>query len=592
MADDTQRRLTTIVAADIASYSRLVRTDEEGTLAALRDHRDELIDNLIDQHSGRIANTAGDSILMEFPSTVDAVRCAIAMQQGMMSRNHDIASERRIAFRIGVNVGDVIAQGDDLMGDGVNIAARLESLSEPGGIALSSNAYEYIEGKVEARFTDGGEHTVKNISRPLRVWQWSPVVSTSAKPVPVKSPMTPRDKPSIAVLPFDNKSRDTEQEYFADGITDEIVGGLARFGDLFVISRQSTSAFKGKAMSIPEVAQQLAVKFIMEGTVQRMGNRLRISVRLLNGADGGLLLSERYDREMDDYFVLQDEISERVIGIIAPTMAQVSRDLARRKAPSDMAAWDYLLRGEWHILRHTHEDVALGRNLVEQAIAMDPTSAAAHARLAFSYFMDAWGIKTWPDWQGDEEIALSRAVETARHALTFEDDYLAYGTLCCCSYHRHDYDTALFAGRRSIELNPNYALGHAAYSLALTYCGRMEEALPIADKSIDLSPYDPIRWSCRCARGLALYQLGRYDEAAAESRLAVSDQNDYLDGWIVQCAALGQLERQIEAQQALKTIYDIKPEFSQATVDWTFPIRDSQLRDHLAEGLQKAGFTT
>jgi adenylate cyclase len=588
MSEGTQRRLAAIVAADVVAYSRLMGVDEAGTLAALRNHRAELIDGKISERGGRIVKTMGDGLLLEFPSVVDATQCVIDVQVAMAERNKAVDEEKRIVFRIGVHLGDLVVEGDDIFGDGINIAARLEALCEAGGVAISGTAHENIAGRIEVGFVDAGDQQLKNISRPVRVWQWTPIASPMQT---TGDALALPDKPSIAVLPFDNMSGDPEQEYFSDGMTEEIVNGLARFDDLFVVSRQSTYALKKDAVPIRDMAQQLGVKFILDGSVQRMGNWVRISVRLLDSASGGHLWSERYDREIDDYFALQDEISERVISIIAPAMTQVSRELARRKAPVDMKTWDYLLRGEWHIERRTPKDTQIGRALIEQAIAMEPSFAAAHARLALAYGMEAWGIQTWPDWEGNYETALAKAVETARYALTLEEDHKAYITLCTCSYWQHDYDTALFAGRRCIELNPNSAAGHMVLSLALTYCGEMEEALPLAGAAIRLGPNDPLRFAARLARGLALYQLGRYDEAVEETRRAVSDRDDYLDGWIVQCAVLGQLGQQSEAEQALGKIFVIKPEFSQSTVDWTYPFRDSHLRDHLAEGLRRAGLS-
>jgi adenylate cyclase len=290
VAKGTQRRLTTIVAADIAGYSRLVGADEEGTLAALQGHRDELINELIGQYGGRVANTAGDSILMEFPSTVDAVRCAISIQQGMEARNTDVSPEGRIEFRIGINVGDVIVQGDDLLGDGVNIAARLEGLAEPGGIALSSNAHEYIDGKVKSGFTDGGEHAVKNIARPVRIWRWRRNGDDELSiPTTTEAPLPLPDKPSIAVLPFDNMSGDPEQEFFADGIAEDVITALSRFRSLFVIARNSSFSYKGTSPDIRTVASELGVRYVVEGSVRKAGNRVRITAQLIDAARAALV---------------------------------------------------------------------------------------------------------------------------------------------------------------------------------------------------------------------------------------------------------------------------------------------------------------
>ena len=372
------------MAADVAGYSRLVGADEEGTLAALLSHLTELIDDLIAQHGGRVANTAGDSILMDFPSAVNAVRCAIAIHQGMDGRNSALAQTERIEFRIGINVGDVIAQGDDLLGDGVNVAARLEGLAEPGGICLSHTVHDQARDRLDELFDDLGEQEVKNIARPVRVWKWSPTVSEKAASVTTEQPLPLPDKPSIAVLPFDNMSGDPEQEYFADGIAEDVITALSRSRSLFVIARNSTFSYKGTSPDIRTVARDLGVRYVVEGSVRKAGNRVRITAQLIDAASGSHLWADRFDGSLDDVFDLQDQITEQIVVAVEPEIGAHERQLARRQPSENLDAWEFLQRGLSHFYRVNKDDNAEAVLLIQKAVELDPGFATAHAFLAYA----------------------------------------------------------------------------------------------------------------------------------------------------------------------------------------------------------------
>ncbi len=377
----TQRRLAAILSADVAGYTRLMAADEEATLAALKSHRTEVIDPKVADHHGRVFKTTGDGVLAEFASVVDAVRCAVEAQEAMHARNADVAEDRRIVFRIGVNLGDVIVDDDDdVYGDGVNLAARVQECAEPGGIAISATVHDQLEGKTSVRFADGGAQQVKNVARPIRIWRWAPDAQ-AAHQAPVEPPPLP-EKPSIAVLPFDNMSGDAEQEYFADGITEEIITALSRVHWFFVIARNSSFAYKGRSADVREVARDLGLRYVLEGSVRKAEKRVRIASQLVEGGTGNHVWAKRYDRELEDVFAVQDEITEAIVGEIDPEMGKAERRRARAQRTDDMGAWEAYQRGLWHLYRYTKDDISQARRLFQQAADIDLNLGLAHAGLA------------------------------------------------------------------------------------------------------------------------------------------------------------------------------------------------------------------
>ncbi len=384
MAEErVQRRLAAVMVADMVGYSRLMGADEEGTIARLKAHRAELIDPEIDAHGGRIVKTMGDGLLVEFPSVVDAVKCAVAVQEGMAGREQDLSEKRRIQFRIGVNLGDIVIDGEDILGDGVNIAARLEGLAEPGGICVSAKVFEEVGNKLDLGFEDLGPQEIKNIATPVRAYRLGlEGAGSSHAAAPGGTASEVLERPAVAVLPFDNMSGEAEQEYFADGLTEDIITELSKCGWFPVIARNSTFVFKGTSNDIKEVGEKLGARYVVEGSVRKAGNRVRINAQLIDTATGHHIWAERYDRELVDVFSVQDEITMNLAGAIMPELSAAQQKLAMRKPPENMEAWDIFLQGQWLHSRFTREDFAEARQLLLEAVRLDPEMSMAHALIS------------------------------------------------------------------------------------------------------------------------------------------------------------------------------------------------------------------
>ena len=409
-----ERRLTAILATDVVGYSRLIRADEEGTIAALQALRATLIDPKIDEHHGRIVKLMGDGMLAEFPSVVDAVRAAIATQQAIAKNNAGLPEEKQITFRVGVNLGDVIIDGDDIQGDGVNVAARLEGLAQPGGICISEGVHEQVRDKIDMAFEDMGEQEIKNVARPVRAWHCMPAITAKAETI--AAPLTLPEKPSIAVLPFDNMSGDPEQDYFSDGISEDIITALSKFRWFFVTARNSTFTYKGKAVDIKQVGRDLGVRYVLEGSVRKSGDRVRVTVQLIDATTGNHLWAERYDRQITDVFALQDEITDTVTATIAPQLLVAENERVKGKPPENMAAWELVIRSQPLFWRMNYKDLLEAQDLLRGAIEHDPEYAQAHAMLGFSYIWLAW-----MGWGDDPRGLFHKAEPEARRALELED---------------------------------------------------------------------------------------------------------------------------------------------------------------------------
>jgi len=380
----------------VVGYSRLIRADEEGTIAALKTLRSDLIDPKIAEHHGRIVKLMGDGMLAEFPSVVDAVRAAVETQQAVAEHNASLPEDRWIEFRVGINLGDVVIDGDDIQGDGVNIAARLEGMAEPGGICISGKVYEEVRDRIDVPLEDLGEQAVKNIDRPVRVWRWLAGDGAAlAGPIEATLPLPLPDKPSIAVLPFDNVSGDPDQEFFADGIAEDIITQLSKFRSLFVIARNSSFSFKGQALDIKEVGQKLGVRYVVEGSVRRAGNRVRITAQLIDAVADAHLWAERYDRELDDIFAVQDEVTQAIVTAIEPTLGSAELERARRVPTGKLDAWEAFQRGLWHVFRYKRDDNAKAQEFFRRATGIDGGFAPAHAGLAYTLFLLFPGQLGW-----------------------------------------------------------------------------------------------------------------------------------------------------------------------------------------------------
>ncbi len=586
MAEErVERRLTAILAADVVGYSRLMGVDEEGTLAALKMLRREVADPKIKEHRGRIVHTTGDGLLGEFASVVDAVRCAVEMQREMAARNADVPAERRIDFRIGVNLGDIIIDENDIFGDGVNVAARLEALAEPGGICVSRVVRDQVRDKLAILFEDMGEQQVKNIARPVRVYR---ILLAERAGVPSILPETaPRalpDRPSIAVLPFKNVSGDPEQEYFVDGITEDIITALSKWRWFLVIARNSTFAYKGKPVGLKEVSRDLGVRYVLEGSMRRAGQRVRITSQLIDTATGTHLWAERYDRDLTDIFAVQDDITSRVAAAIEPALSRAESQRVIAKRPEHMGAWDYCQRGFWHVHKGTRADGMAAYGLFEQALALDPNLADAHLGLARALIVQ-WDYASVEDFAPFVRQARESALQAA--ALDSENPQAQY-VLAQTSHWAGDVGAAIAHASRAIELNANFALGHFYLGIGLSLDGRHEEALGAIETGLRLSPRDPRASTWLANKARALYHLRRYEEAI-ETALAARRIQPHAYGSLVLVASYAQLERDQEATSALAEIRTL-PGGSANTVRWYLDrYSDPVAREHMAEGLRKAG---
>ena len=585
---EAQRRLTTIVVADVAGFSRLIGVDEEGTLAAQRSHRAELIEPLLMEYHGRIANTAGDSFLFEFSSAVEAVRYSIAVQERMAERNRDMPTDRRIEYRIGINVGDVVADGDDLLGDGVNITARLENICEPGGIMLADDAYRQVRDRLDVNWQDGGEREVKNIARPIRVWTWLSTAhpSLTGAENDLKT-LTLPDKPSIAVLPFQNMSQDPEQEFFADGMAEDIITALSRYRSLFVIARNSTFAYKGQSPDLRDVARDLGVKFVLEGSIRKGGSMIRVTAQLIEGNSGNHIWAERYDRELDDIFALQDEITQTIVAAIGPEIDQFERERAQRLPPDNLDAWESYQRALWHVYRFSKGDNAEAQRLFKQAIIHSPNFAPAHAGFAHAlYFSFMHG------YADDRPAALTHAFEAARAAVAIDDrDADAHFALGRILYLRRMHEASLFEFKAAVTVNPSLAHAHLGYGSALGYSGQWERAIESLDRALRLSPHDPVIWVFSTARALWLMGSGRIEDAAESAAHATRQPTAEVTAHIVLTAALAHLDREEEGRRAFADALSLKPDIDAAYVGEIFPFEDPANLEFILAGLRRAGLT-
>src|ERR1700728_4757424 len=573
------RKLAALLAADIAGYSRLAGADEDRTLARLRALRSDLIDPSISVHHGRAVKRTGDGILIEFRSVVDAVRCAIELQNGMIERNTGLPPERRIDFRVGIHLGDVVEESDgDLMGDGVNIAARLEGIAEPGGICLSYAAYEQVRDKLTEEFSDLGEQSLKNIARPVRVYRLrrNGKAASSATALP--------DRPSIAVLPFTNMSGDPEQEYFSDGISEDIITALSKLRWFFVIARNSSFIYKGKAVHLKQVAEELGVGYVVEGSVRKVGERVRITAQLNDVATGSHIWAQRYDRDLADVFAVQDEITEAIVTAIEPQLYAAENFRARRKPPDSMDAWDLVMRALSHYWRVTRQDNVVAQALLEKAIAIDPNYGQALGVLATSHTFCAH--MGWEEMAKTAPIAERAALAAIR---SDTEDPWAHHALGCVHLFAPRLEDSLAEFELALRLNPNFSLAQGYYGLALSYCERWEEAVSAAQRALLLSPRDPLS-AVYC--GIAAYAqfVGRnYDEAMRLAREGIRQRGDFVGAHRVLTAAAGMAGQNDAAKAALQELRRAQPNISLSWIASQMPIQHDAEREHYLEGFRRAG---
>ncbi|MBX6320672.1 MAG: adenylate/guanylate cyclase domain-containing protein [Rhodospirillaceae bacterium] len=576
-----ERRLAAILALDMVGYSRLMSLDEAGTLARLKAHRLELIDPALAKAKGRVIKTTGDGLLVEFPSVVDAVQCAVEIQQRMSRRNADVPPESRIEFRMGINLGDVIAEADDIFGDGVNIAARLEEQSEPGGICVSQAVREQVGDRLAIEFVDLGALNLKNIPRPVRAFKvaLAPEMPAPAVPGAAAGPLSPAG-PSIAVLPFTNMSGDPAQDFFADGITEEIIMQLSRFRGLFVISRNSAFVYRGRAVNIQAVARELGVQYVVEGSVRRAGTRVRITVQLIDAETDRHVWAERYDRELEDIFAIQDEVTSAIAATLPGRVEAATQDRVKRKPTESMAAYEYVLAGKVHHHRSTKADNAEALRLLDRAIALDPKYAHAHAWKACT-LGQSWVY----NWCEDRQATFELVLEELQTALALDDnDSDVHRILAAVALACNDHDKAVYHQQRALSLNPNDDLIVVQQGELLTWLGQPVEGIEWIRKAMRLNPYHPERFWNHLGR--ACYVAHRYDEAIeAFKRISRPDHT--------QCAFLACCHAQLgdadEARSWAEETLRREPGFSAAAYLDTLHYKRPEDRAHHAEGLRRAG---
>lgn len=566
-----ERRLTAIMAADVAGYTRMLANDESATLAMFKTSVEEVLTPLVAQQGGRVIKTMGDGVLVEFVSTIAAIECATAFQRGMSARNKGLAAP--MVFRVAVNTGDAVLEGGDVFGDVVALTTRIEKLAEPGGVCVTARVREDARGHAAFQFEDGGEHRLKNIEHPVRIFH---IRGASAERAPLSLP----DRPSIAVLPFQNMSGDATQEYFADGVSEDIISALSRWRWFFVIARNSSFIYKGRAVDITQVGRELGVRYVLEGSVRKAGERVRIVAQLIDAADAMHVWSDSFERDMSDIFALQDEITEHVVNAIEPAMLESEGVRAARRNVKDLSAFDCFQRGMWHLNQVSEEGCREAQKLFAEAIQRDPSLALAYTGLARIHYGKV--IYGWSE-NADRDLADSYAAAKAAIALDPRDSWAHFalsGALLFLGRH----DDALGEANTTVALNPNCALGHIRLGQALVYSGRAAEAIAPIERSLRHNPYDPQIGASYTLLALANYHAGHYEEAAHQAGKAVRHNDVRAAG--LHGAALARLGRFDEARRVFSP--DIQQRASQA-VRRMIPYARQEDFLGLLEGLRLAG---
>jgi adenylate cyclase len=617
-----KRKLTTILSADVVGYSRLMEDNEEATIQTLNTYRNSM-STLIEQHSGRVVDMTGDNLMAEFSSVVDAVKCAVETQKELSERNADLPENRRMLFRIGVNLGDIVEEDNRIYGDGVNIAARLEALAEAGGICISGTAYDQLKNKLELGYEFLGEHSVKNIAAPVRVYKvlmepeavgkiigekrktrrWVAVAaaviiliglagwylyieqSNRIEPASVEKMAYPLpDKPSIAVLPFDNLSGDPEQEYLSDGITEQIITSLSKVPYIFVIARNSTFAYKGKSAKIQQIAEELAVRYVLEGSVQRSDDRVRITVQLIDATAGHHLWAENYDRKLTDIFALQDEIAMNIMAELQVELGEAEWGRFSSIKTTNLKAYEKFLKGNEHLYRRTTADTLEARRLAQEAIALDPEYGGAYTILAHTHLDDVWFNRT-----KDRDKSIKTAEQLTLKAIELSgQDTVTHRLLGMVFLSRNQYDKALIEAQKAVELSPNSAVDNFFMGFVLRFVGRYDEAILYLEKAIRLNPVTPIMYLNNLAFAYAF--SGQYEKAIPLWNKAIKRNPDYLFAYGGLTYAYQMSGNETKALEAAGEVLRIKPNFSvDHDAGKVNPFKDADLKNRWLEALRKAG---
>ena len=584
-----ERRLAAVLAADVAGYSRLMGRDEERTLANLKSFRKTLVDPAIAAHRGRIVKTTGDGMLVEFASAVDAARCAVEVQRGMAGQNADVPQDLRIEFRIGIHVGDIIIDDNDIFGDGVNIAARLEGIAEPGGVCISDDAHRQIRGKIDIAFDDIGEQTLKNIAEPMRVWhirlasEAAPAIRSSPSPIRVQDLALP-DKPSIVVLPFDNMSAETGQDYLADGIVEAITAALSCIRSFFVIARSSAFTYKGHATNARDIGKELGVAYLLEGSVQKVGNRLRIIVQLIETEGGAHVWSSRFDGAIDEFFDLEDRITEQVAGALQPSIRIAEIERSRRKRPQDLGSYDYTMRAMPHVWALEKDESAKALELLEKALAIDPEYPLALSLAGWCHAQ-----RSVYNWANDiaESQAMARSL-AERAAEMSGDDPVILTVLGAVHTFVRNHGIARVLLERAVTLDPNAAWAWARLGWLENYADQSKKAIENFERALRLSPIDPMNFNNYAGIGSAHEVAQEYDKAAAFYRRALEERPNA--SWIYRnlAASLSGAGRVEEAKQAFADLMRSYPDLTVSRFKQAMVFSPAVL-NRMAENLRKLG---
>jgi TolB-like protein/Tfp pilus assembly protein PilF len=577
-----KRKLAAILSADAVGYSSLMDDNEQETIRTLKNYC-TVITTLIGHNRGRLVDIVGDNLLVEFSSAVDAVNCGTEIQQELAKRNMELPDNRKMEFRIGINVGDVVEENGRIYGDGVNIAARLEGLAEAGGICISGRVYDQVENKLDLTYAYLGEQKVKNITRPIRVYAVRMVLEVAESEMGKKH--EPPAKPSIAVLPFDNMSGDADQEYFSDGITEDIITALSRFRWFFVIARNSSFIYKGKTIEIKRVAEDLGVRYVLEGSVRKAGKKVRITAQLIDAPTGYHVWAERYDRDLEDIFAVQDEITHNIVRSVGSEFLSAEMKRAQRKDVRNLDVWDYIMRASSHHGRYTKKDAAEAQRLLRKAIELDPMSSEAFCLLAFTHLMQVqFG------WSKPAAKSIKEAEKTAQSAVAIDDrDAWAHTALGLVDLISKRYDDAICRLEKAIDLNPNLANAYGALGQALALAGEYEAAVTHINKAIRLSPHDPFAVYWVAHLGVAAFADERYEDAYYWGRKTIQQNPMFPGGHRLVAASCGQLGRTQEAADELKELLLLMPGMTADDVRKQVPFKRSSDMERYIEGLRNAG---
>ena len=576
------RRLAAVLIADVVGFSALVGADEEGTLTALKAIRADIVDREVSRCEGRVVKSTGDGVLVEFSSAINALTCALAIQQGMAVRNSEPRETRPIMLRIGINVGDIVIDGDDIMGDGVNVAARLEAMADPGGVVISRAVHEQVQGRGDVVFEDLGEQSLKNIARPVRAFRAA--LATTAQPPVNRVSLALPDRPSIAVLPFENMGGEAAKAYFADGIAEDIITGLSQLRWLFVIARNSSFTYLGRHVDVRQVGRELGVRYVLEGSVRWVGNRVRVTAQLIEAATGTHIWAERYDRQPDDVFAIQDEITSSVIGCIQPELLSAEHGRVTLTPPQNLDAWENFVRAMFLYSQHTDASTREALGFLDNAITLDATYARAHGLMALCL-----GWRAFQGWE-DRPTAFARGMIAVDRAVACDARdpwaYVAQGMIISAD---RDNAAAIAAVERAIAVSPNFAFAHALLGCMHVMGGRPEQGIAAIDIGVRLSPRDTFADEYFLYYAFAHFQAGRYAMAAAEAQRAIQLRPGHPVLYVMAGASFGLSGQVAQAQAMIAKVRELVPTMRARDMEEHFSYCLREDRERLARGLVAGG---